>query len=144
MANSRAVIGNPSNSTITEDDSLPTLTLTGTISITDDNPGQNFFKTTVKSTAGNLGTLVLAANGSYTYQVANNAVQYLGAGKSKVDTFTVTSADGTTKVISFTINGKNDAAVIGDPVAHDVTEDVGVSGGSLKATDFLGIAAAYR
>ena len=33
--------------------------------------------TTVTGAAGNLGTLVLAANGSYTYTVANAAAQFL-------------------------------------------------------------------
>ena len=51
------------------------------------------------------------------------AVQYLGANDTKVDTFTVTSLDGTTKQVSFTIHGTNDAAVIGNPTVHDVTED---------------------
>ena len=101
----------------------PTLTATGSISITDADQGQAAFKTTVTSAAGNLGNLVLAANGTYTYSVADSAVQYLGAGDTKVDTFTVTSLDGTTKQVSFTIHGINDAAVIGTPTVHDVTED---------------------
>src|SRR6185295_11967161 len=82
-----------------------------------------FFQTAVTSAAGNLGTLVLAANGSYTYSVVNNAAQYLGAGDTKTDTFTVKSLDGTSKQVSFVIHGKNDAAVIGAPTVHDVTED---------------------
>jgi VCBS repeat-containing protein len=139
MANSPAVIGLPNNKEVTEDATLPFLTAVGFIPISDANPGQAAFKTAVKSTTGNLGTLTIAANGSYTYSVANSAVQYLGAGKTKVDTFTVTSLDGTTKVISFTINGTNDAAVIGVPLVHDVTEDVGVSGGNLKAVGTLSI-----
>ena len=71
--------------------------------------------------AGNLGSLVLAADGSYTYTVPNSAVQFLagsnanGGTSTHVDTFTVTAADGTTKLVSFTINGANDAAVIGTP-----------------------------
>jgi VCBS repeat-containing protein len=61
---------------------------------------------------GNLGSLTLAANGSYTYTVADSAVQYLGANDTKVDTFTVTALDGTTKQISFTIHGTDDAPVL--------------------------------
>ena len=67
---------------------------------------------------GNLGSLSLAANGVYTYSVANSAVQYLGAADSKVDTFTVTAFDGTQKQVSFTIHGANDAAVIGTPTVR--------------------------
>ena len=121
--NDAAVIGTPTVHDVTEDASNPTLTAVGSISISDADQGQAAFKTTVASAAGNLGSLVLAANGTYTYSVADSAVQYLGAGDTKVDTFTVTSLDGTTKQVSFTIHGSNDAAVIGTPTAHDVTED---------------------
>src|SRR5207302_9565551 len=76
---------------------------------------------------GALGSATLQTNGSYTYTVADSAVQFLGANDSKVDTFTVTALDGTTKQISFTIHGGNNAAVIGDPTVHDVTEDVKVT-----------------
>src|SRR5947207_1686908 len=123
MANSAAIIGAPTVSDVTEDTNLQTLVAAGMISISDANAGQAALKTTVISASGNLGTLTLAANGSYSYSVANNAAQYLGAGDTKTDTFTVTSLDGTTKQVSFTIHGKNDAAVIGTPTVHDVVED---------------------
>ncbi|MBR1212046.1 VCBS domain-containing protein [Bradyrhizobium sp. JYMT SZCCT0180] len=139
MANTPAVIGSPSNNEVTEDASLPFLTAAGFIPISDANPGQAFFKTTVKKATGTLGTLTLAADGTYTYSVANSAVQYLGAGKTKVETFTVTSIDGTTKQISFTIKGTNDAAAIGTPTNSQVTEDTGVSGSNLKSTGTLSI-----
>jgi VCBS repeat-containing protein len=121
--NDAAVIGTPTVHDVTEDATNPLLTAVGSISITDADQGQAAFKTTVASAAGNLGSLVLAANGTYTYSVADSAVQYLGAGQTKVDTFTVTSLDGTIKQVSFTIHGVNDAAVIGTPTVHDVTED---------------------
>ncbi|MBR0950712.1 VCBS domain-containing protein [Bradyrhizobium canariense] len=121
--NDAAVIGTPTQRDVTEDASSPTLSATGSISITDADQGQAFFKASVNAASGNLGSLMLAANGTYTYSVANSATQYLGAGDTKVDTFTVTSLDGTTKQVSFTIHGINDAAVIGVPTVHDVTED---------------------
>ena len=123
MSNSPAVIGTPTNRIVIEDTSPQVLTASGTISISDANAGQAAFKTQVISANGDLGTLTLAANGSYTYSVADNAVQYLGAGDTKTDTFTVTSLDGTTKQVTFLIEGVNDAAVIGTPTVHDVTED---------------------
>ncbi|MGY4622578.1 VCBS repeat-containing protein [Bradyrhizobium sp. USDA 4486] len=122
-ANHPATIGDPTVSTVTEDADPTTLTAVGTIPITDPDAGQAAFQTTVMSGQGNLGSLVLQSNGSYTYSVADSAVQYLGQGQTKVDTFTVTSLDGTTKVVSFTIQGVNDAAVIGTPTVHDVTEE---------------------
>ncbi|CAN7756272.1 VCBS domain-containing protein [Bradyrhizobium sp. LjRoot220] len=139
MANSPAIIGTPTNKDVTEDTNLQLLVASGFIPISDANPGQAVFKTTVKSAIGTLGTLTIAANGAYTYSVANSAVQYLGANKTKVETFTVTSVDGTTKQVSFTIKGTNDAAVIGDPAVSQVSEDVGISSGKLKATGTLSI-----
>src|SRR5690242_9048087 len=137
MSNSAAVIGTPTNSIVVEDTSSQVLTAQGTISISDANPGQAAFKTSVISANGNLGTLTIASNGSYTYSVADSAVQYLGDGDTKTDTFTVTSVDGTTKKVSFLIKGVNDAAVIGNPTAHDVTEDA--SKPTLTATGTISI-----
>ncbi len=113
--NDLPTIGNPSVSTLTEDSSVNVsgnLVATGTISITDADANQSSFSTTVVSAQGNLGTLTLAADGTYSYSVANSAVQYLGTGDTKVDTFTITSTDGTTKNVSFTINGVNDLPVL--------------------------------
>ena len=87
--------------------------------------------------SGDLGTLSIAANGAYVYSVADSKVQYLGAGETKVDTFTVTSLDGTTKQVAFTIIGVNDAAVIGIPTVVDVTEDA--TSPTLKATGSISI-----
>src|SRR5215467_15498498 len=109
------------------------LTASGTLSITDADQNQASFQTTVTGVQGNLGSLTLQANGSYTYTVADSLVDFLGANDTKVDTFTVTALDGTTKQISFTIHGANEAAVIGDPTVHDVTEDVNVVNGNLTA-----------
>src|SRR6202008_4708023 len=111
----------------------------GTISISDVDQNQASFQTTPSGDPGNLGSLTLAADGSYTYTVANSAVQYLGASDTKVDSFTVTALDGTTKTVSFTIHGANDAAVIGDPTVHDVTEDVAPVGGNLTAAGTISI-----
>ena len=141
--NDTAVIGNPTVADVTEDVSVNAagnLTASGTISITDVDQGQASFQTSVTGAQGNLGSLTLAANGGYTYTVADSAVQYLGLGDSKVDSFTVTALDGTSKQVSFTIHGTNDAAVIGDPTVADVTEDVSVNAaGNLTASGTLSI-----
>ena len=51
--NDAAVIGSPTNATVTEDASSPTLTATGVISITDvDGPSQQAFNTTVTAASG--------------------------------------------------------------------------------------------
>ncbi|HYD76025.1 VCBS domain-containing protein [Ramlibacter sp.] len=140
--NDAAVIGNPSNASVTEDMDVSgacNLTATGTIGITDVDQGEASFQTTVVAGAGALGSLVLAADGSYTYNVANAAVQSLGGSDSHVDTFTISALDGTTKDVSFTIQGVNDAAVIGEPTDASVTEDADVVAGDLTATGTIGI-----
>src|SRR6185437_11753406 len=127
--NDAAVIGTPTVADVTEDTAAPTLTAVGSISISDVDTGEAHFQTTVTGAAGNLGSLVLAADGSYTYSVANADVQFLagsdalGGTSTHVDSFTVSAADGTTKLVSFTIHGANDAAVIGAPTVAEVTED---------------------
>ncbi|MDO9219360.1 MAG: VCBS domain-containing protein, partial [Lacisediminimonas sp.] len=111
--NDGARIGTPDVTTVEEDanvDSANNLVASGTISLTDIDAGQGAFLTTVGAAPGTLGQLQLATDGSYTYTVANGAVQSLAEGQVKVETFTITSLDGTTKEISFTINGKNDVA----------------------------------
>ena len=99
------------------------LMASGTVSIADADQNQSSFNTTTTSAVGNLGTLALSANGQYTYTVANSATQYLGLGETKIDTFTLKTADGTTKDVTFTINGTNDTPLIGAPTVSSVTED---------------------
>src|SRR5207253_2752523 len=127
--NDAAVIGDPTVADVTEDVSVDTggIRSDGRRAGNEGDQGQASFQTSVTGAAGNLGSLTLAANGGYTYTVADSAVQYLGLGDSKVDSFTVTALDGTSKQVSFTIHGTNDAAVIGDPTVADVTEDVSVN-----------------
>ena len=137
MSNSAAVIGTPTVQTVTEDTSLQTLVAAGSISISDANAGQAAFKTTIIAASGDLGSMTITANGAYVYSVADSKVQYLGVGETKVDTFTVTSLDGTTKQVAFTIIGVNDTAAIGAPTVVDVTEDA--SSPTLKATGSISI-----
>ena len=139
--NEAAQIGNPNPSDVTEIANVLTgnLTDTGKLSITDVDQHQASFQTSITSATGDLGALTLATDGTYNYSVANAAVQYLGAGDTKVDTFTVTSFDGTTKDISFTIHGVNEAAVIGDPIPNTVTEIAGLLTGNLTDTGKISV-----
>ncbi|OWY41124.1 hypothetical protein CEK28_02305, partial [Xenophilus sp. AP218F] len=89
---------------------------------------------------GALGCLAIAEDGNWTYTVDNAKVQYLAAGETKVETFTVKSVDGTEHTIAVTIQGVNDAAVItptqpgGD--AGLVVEDATLkAGGVLQVVD---------
>ena len=86
------------------------------------------------NTPGSYGTLTIDAQGNYTYTLSNglSAVQGLGVGDTLTDTFTytITDADGdtSTATLEITINGTNDAPVVGaDAVA---TSDEGLLGGN--------------
>jgi VCBS repeat-containing protein len=107
--NDGAIIGDPTDSIVIEDTELfrGNLVASGTISITDPDAGQSSFKTTVVPLVNTWGSLTLATDGAYTYSVANNviALQALNEGQTKLDQFTITSFDGTKKVIDFTIKG---------------------------------------
>jgi VCBS repeat-containing protein len=137
--NQGAVIGSPSPAAVIEDRNpiLGRLIETGRISITDTDTGEAKFQTTVTAAAGDKGQLVLTEDGTYTYSVLNQDVQYLGTGVVKTDTFTIKSFDGTSKAVQFTITGVNDGAIISDPTAASVTEDLGVLANRISASGQL-------
>ena len=82
------------------------LTISGSLTVIDQDAGENKFSTIVTSETGSLGRLTITDTGAYTYTVDNSAVEYLGAGQTKTETFTVTSLDGTaSQNIAITING---------------------------------------
>ena len=78
---------------------------------------------------------------TYTVNDANSTVQALNVGDHLTDSFTVTTVDGTPQVVTVTINGANDAAVISGTTTGSVTEDGGTrcdpptATGTLTATD---------
>ena len=81
---------------------------------------------------GTYGTLVLAADGSYTY-TPGAAAQALDDGESAQDVFSYTASDGTasdTATLTITVNGLNDAPVANDDT-DSTTEDSSVSGNVL-------------
>ncbi|WP_454694060.1 retention module-containing protein [Achromobacter aegrifaciens] len=101
------------------------LTVKGAVTITDPDAGQSTFNTDTLKLAssthagGALGVIVMKADGTYTYNVNNAAIQFLKAGESIVETYTVASADGSaTSTITITINGVNDAPTTVDGSAN--------------------------
>ncbi|MCW5319411.1 hypothetical protein GTQ43_39390 [Nostoc sp. KVJ3] len=120
--NDVATITGTATAAITEDTATPNLTATGSLTVTDVDAGQNIFNTTVTSATGNLGSLSITSAGAYSYSVANSAVQFLGAGQTKAETFTVKSVDGTaSKNITVTINGVNDAPTVANALPDKTT-----------------------
>ncbi|WP_210237112.1 VCBS domain-containing protein, partial [Mesorhizobium sp. M2D.F.Ca.ET.224.01.1.1] len=60
---------------------------------------------------------------------AQAAIQQLGAGDTITDSFTAVSSDGSdSQLLTVTIHGTNDSAVIGGVSTDDVTEDNGADG----------------
>ncbi|WAG04189.1 VCBS domain-containing protein [Aeromonas hydrophila] len=142
--NDAAVITGSDTGGVTEDESTPLLTETGTLSVTDVDGADE-----AKFVAGNgapsadaLGSLTITEGGAWTYNVDNSKVQYLGEGETKVETFTVASVDGTTHTVTITITGVNDAAVITGSDTGGVTEDESTplltETGTLSVTDVDG------
>ncbi|MFY3553421.1 VCBS domain-containing protein, partial [Achromobacter insolitus] len=91
------------------------LSVNGAVTVSDPDAGESTFNTSsLKFTGsthagGQLGAVTINPDGTYTYKVDNSAVQFLKAGQTIVETYTVASADGTaTSTITITINGTND------------------------------------
>ncbi len=134
---------------VTEDAADPTLSDTGTITF-DDVDLIDVHTVSSTADAGNLlgGTLGVAvtapASGAgagtvtWTYQVANSAVQYLAVGETATETFTVTIDDGhggtVPQLVTVTVTGTNDAPVLNaaaTPVLAPVAEDAGAPVGAV-------------
>jgi len=107
------------------------------------------------ATANGYGTYGVTANGVWTFTLnnANASVQGLNVGGTLTDTFTVLAADGSSKVVTITINGANDAAVITGTSSGTVVEAGGVANGTpgtptttgdLLATDVDNAADAFQ
>ena len=109
-----------------------TPTATGDLNFTDvDNPN-DAWEAVSFPTASTYGTFTLTAAGLWTYTLddTNAAVQALNAGDTLIDTFTAVTIDGTSQVVTITINGANDAAAIIGETTGTVVEAGGVANGT--------------
>jgi VCBS repeat-containing protein len=128
-----AVIGGQASGATIEDDKT---TATGTLTVTDPDAGEAAFvpRTNIPGAHGSF-SINAAGVWVYTLNNADPAVQALGAGQTLPnETFTVTSIDGTTQVVTITITGTNDAPVA-SPAAFTVTEGGALFNGQVIATD---------
>ena len=124
-----AVITGDATGAVTEDvavTGMGTLTDTGNLTVIDPDAGEDRF--IVETLTGSLGTLTIDAAGTWTYAADNSqsAIQQLGATDSLTETFTVRTQDGTTQIVTITINGANDAPVATDD-PFTVAEDGSVT-----------------
>ena len=128
-ANDAPVISGVANGSVTEaggvNNGTPgTPTATGNLNSTDvDNPN-DLWEPTGTPLQSEFGSYTLTAAGVWTYTLDNDnpAVQARNVGQTLTDTFTVTTIDGTQQLVTITINGANDAAVITGPVTGTVLE----------------------
>ncbi len=101
-------------------------TATGTLTDTDVDNTPNTFTAVSSPTAsaGGHGTFTMTAAGVWTYTVnnADSAVQALNVGDTLTDSFTVATVDGTPEVVTVTIHGSNDAAIISGTTTGSVIE----------------------
>jgi len=131
-SNDAAIIsGTATGSVIEADTASPgTPTASGTLTDTDVDNAANAFAavTSPTASAGGYGTFTMTAAGVWTYTLddTNSAVQALNAGNTLTDSFTVTTVDGTAQVVTVTINGSNDAAIISGTTTGSVVEIRGV------------------
>ena len=131
-----AVVAGSFSSSVTEDG---TSTATGTLSISDVD-GDDSPSFADDSQSGTYGSIALV-NGTWTYTLDNTAsnVQALDAGEQVTDSFTFTASDNTTQVVTVTINGSDDSAVVAGSFSSSVTEDgTSTATGSLSISDVDG------
>ncbi|MDH4390028.1 MAG: VCBS domain-containing protein, partial [Aquabacterium sp.] len=137
-SNDAAVISGTSSASLTETDAV--LSASGTLTSTDVDGTANLFIAQSEAAGSNgYGKFSIAADGQWSYTTAK-AHNVFEAGKTYTDSVTVKSADGTEQVITVTIIGTNDAAVIsGDTSASLVETDAVLSAsGTLTSTDVDG------
>ena len=109
---------------------------TGNLDFTDvDDPGTVDSWIPISSatiSANGYGNYTITSAGIWTYGLDDShpTVQALNVGQSLSDSFTVTTAGGTSKVVTITILGANDAAVISGIITGSVTEAGGVANGT--------------
>ncbi|WP_417698433.1 VCBS domain-containing protein, partial [Psychromonas sp.] len=135
---------------VTEDEEISatqTLTDSGTLTFSDvDTEDSENFAPTVEFSPENegdsaLGEISIDADGNWTYEVDNSAVQFLGEGESLVEVFTVT-LNGTSHDITVTINGSEDPTTIEpvgtrDAYARLFEDDDDITPGFLTTNDTL-------
>src|SRR6185436_5924623 len=109
--------------------------VSGSIGVTDVDSPATFVAQA--GTAGSYGTFTIEAAGAWSYTMGS-AMDSLSAGQVVTETFTVASADGTSKpaAVTVTITGTNDAAVIStDSQAITESNVAQAVSGSIGVTD---------
>jgi len=126
--------GDSATANITEDTNTTNGKLTSTGSLTfsdaDTTDSENFVPTQAFSSAntGNeLGSFVVNSDGTWSYEVDNEAIQYLDEGEAVTQTYTVT-LNGVTQDVVITINGVDEPIAVDDGITAINNEGAPISG----------------
>ncbi|MEP9397618.1 VCBS domain-containing protein, partial [Mesorhizobium sp. KR2-14] len=133
-SNDAAVITGTSTAELTETDQAQSTG--GKLKATDVDSSADFVVQTDVAGSNGYGKFSIAADGTWTY-VMDDAHDEFVEGLDYTDSITVHTADGTAQLITVTIHGSNDAAVITGTSTAELTEtdQAQSTGGKLKATD---------
>jgi VCBS repeat-containing protein len=130
--NDAAVITGATSGFVTED-AVPN-TVTGDLNSTDvDGTADSWTAVSSPTASANgYGTFTIDASGHWSYALdnTNTTVNALNNGGTLSDSFTVTTADGTSKVVSITINGHTDVTDTQAPT--DIIFNLAASTGTLN------------
>lgn len=144
-----------STATIAEDSTNPVLSANGMIAFADVDLNDTHSAIAAANTGNSLGGTLMASVATdstgggegavaWTYQLDNSAAQYLAAGESVTEYFTVTVTDNNgssvAQQVAVTITGTDDLSVISGTSTGVVTEDANVTtvSGKLDAFDIDG------
>jgi len=132
--NDAAVITGTSSADVIETDTI--VTAGGTLYVTDVDSSASFVARNNVAGSNGYGVFTVSTNGVWTYK-ANSAHNEFHKDADYTDSFTVKSVDGTEQVVTVTINGTNDAALITgtSSVSVDETNEAITQGGTLISTD---------
>jgi VCBS repeat-containing protein len=135
-ANDAASITGTSTATLSETDAVQSAT--GTLTASDPDSSNLFVVQNGVTGSNGYGSFSITDAGVWTYTMNNAHNEFVG-GTNYTDSITVTTADGTPQLITVTITGSNDAAVISGLTTGSVNEAGGVANNVLGSPTAMGI-----
>ncbi|TIU60304.1 MAG: hypothetical protein E5W25_31165, partial [Mesorhizobium sp.] len=121
--NDAAIIDGTTSGAVDEDGADAPVTAIGSLTASDVDNADNVFQADSGSTSYGSFTIDAAGNWTYTLDDTNPTVDALNDGDPLSDSFTVHSEDGTSQLITISITGTNDAAIIDGTTSGAVDED---------------------
>ena len=140
-ANDAAVVTGDTSGTATEAGVMAGSNASGDLDHTDVDNTDNVWQEELTPTAsvGGLGTFTIDSDGQWEYILNDTmALDMLNVNDTLTDTFVAMTEDGTTQVVTITIQGVDDAAMITGVTTGSVTEDEvppSTATGNLDSTD---------